>query len=111
MVAMTRSGGPSRPSEDRSPGDEASEGGGALRLRTLLLLGVLVAGAAWFLLVRLAIGSGNRAQDGDAAGWVHLGLAGLAAVVALVVGTALLRELLVLLGVVRGYRPKRARSR
>jgi hypothetical protein len=73
------------------------------------LAGVLVAGAAWVLLIVVAIGFGRRGQEGETAAWFLLALTGLGAAVCLVLALFFGRQLLVAAGVLTDYQPKRAR--
>ena len=69
----------------------------------------LAAFGGWLFLVLLAIDAGTDALDGDAGRrWVAFAsIAG--AIVLLLVGVAFVRRLLVTLGLIRSYVPKRAR--
>jgi hypothetical protein len=80
--------------------------------RALLhLLGVVLAIAAWVLLVRAAIGFGQDARGGQQLGWLFLTLASAGAVACLLIGLLLGTRALLLLGVISDYTPKRARRR
>src|SRR5689334_9442822 len=69
----------------------------------------LAALGGWLLLVLLAIDAGTDALDGDSGRrWVSFGaIAG--AIVLMVLAVAFVRRLLVALGVIRAYEPRRAR--
>ncbi len=69
----------------------------------------LLALAGWMSLVFVAIDSGQSALDGDSPRWWLAGGAVVGAIVLLLVAVALVRRLLVALGLIRAYVPKRAR--
>jgi hypothetical protein len=73
------------------------------------LLGAVAAAGCWVLLVAVAIDLGSRARDGEAVAWLLLGLAGLGAALCLVVALFFGRLLLLALGFLSDYEPKRAR--
>ena len=76
----------------------------------LHLLGAVLAGVAWLVLVRVAIDLGTDARtDGDARDWGYVVLTGVAAVVALVLAMQLIARTLRRLGLVSDYRSRHAR--
>jgi hypothetical protein len=78
----------------------------------VLLLGMLVAAGAWYLLVRAAIDFGQVARDGRSAAWAFCGLATLGAALCLLLVIVLGARLWTRLAGDRpAYTPKRAAGR
>jgi hypothetical protein len=72
-------------------------------------LSIVVAVVAWWWLVRGAIDFGVAAREGDGQAWAFLALASVGAIGCLLLALVLAGRLLVLLGVISSYTPKRAR--
>ena len=80
------------------------------RRAPVCLLGALLAGVAWLVLVRAAIVFGRAARNGNgAAGWVFTAAASLGAVLCLMLVLTLLSRAWSALAVHSDYQPKRRR--
>ena len=73
--------------------------------------GVLLAGLAWFFLVRAAIDFGDLALTGESAAWLFSLGAGLGALVCLALVLALIGRGLRTLGYLSDYKPRRVGAR
>lgn len=82
-----------------------------LPYRTGLAAGGIAAGAAWFFLVRAAIDFGRVARAGDSLAWLFTGAATVGATVCLLLVFVLVARMLVSMGLVSGYKPRRAGGR
>lgn len=76
-----------------------------------LVLGALVCGVAWFFLVRAAIDFGRLARDGESLAWAFTVAATIGATACLLLMFILLARVLMALGLVSEYRPRRAAGR
>jgi hypothetical protein len=76
-----------------------------------LVLGALVCGVAWFFLVRAAIDFGRLARDGESVAWAFTVAATIGATACLLLMFILLTRVLIALGLVSEYRPRRAAGR
>ena len=76
-----------------------------------LVLGALVCGVAWFFLVRAAIDFGRLARDGESVAWAFTVAATIGATACLLLMFILLTRVLMTLGLVSEYRPRRAAGR
>ena len=76
-----------------------------------LVLGALVCGVAWFFLVRAAIDFGRLARDGESVAWAFTVAATIGATACLLLMFILLTRVLMALGLVSEYRPRRAAGR
>lgn len=76
-----------------------------------LVLGAVAGGVAWFFLVGAAIDFGRVARAGDGAAWAFTGAATLGATVCLVLVFVLAARLLVSVGLISEYKPRRAAGR
>lgn len=76
-----------------------------------LALGALVCGVAWFFLVRAAIDFGRLARDGESVAWAFTVAATIGATACLLLMFILLTRVLMALGLVSEYRPRRAAGR
>jgi hypothetical protein len=74
----------------------------------LLVVGVLVASAAWLFLVRASITFGQLARDGRGAAWAVCAAGTVGAAVCLLLVFVLLTRLWTLLGLRSDYRPRRS---
>lgn len=79
--------------------------------QTALVLGAAAGGVAWFFLVRAAIDFGRVARSGDGAAWTFTGAATLGATVCLLLVFVLGARLLVSVGLISEYKPRRAAGR
>ena len=80
-------------------------------LLAALGLGALVCGVAWFFLVRAAIDFGRLARDGEAVAWAFTVAATIGATACLLLMFLLVTRVLMALGLVSEYRPRRAAGR
>ena len=76
-----------------------------------LVLGALVCGVAWFFLVRAAIDFGRLARDGESLAWAFTVAATIGATACLLLMFILVARVLMALGLVSEYRPRRAAGR
>lgn len=76
-----------------------------------MLLGAVLSGVAWVYLVRAAIEFGRLARGGQSQAWLFTGAASLGAVVCALLVLVLLTRALRALGLISGYKPRRAASR
>ncbi len=74
----------------------------------LLALGAILAGVAWVYLVRAAIEFGRLARGGDQMAWAFTAAATLGATVCLLLLFVLGSRVLVTLGLVSEYKPRRS---
>jgi hypothetical protein len=82
------------------------------RLSMLLLaLGALAAGVAWVFLVKAAIDFGRVARGGDQVAWVFTAGATIGATLCLLLLFVLVARVLVALGLVSEYKPRRSTGR
>ena len=72
---------------------------------------VLASAAAWFFLVRAAIHFGTEARGGESLGWLFMGLTAFGAICCLVLALALVGRVLMAIGVISDYKPRRAQRR
>lgn len=77
----------------------------------LLGIGAAASGVAWVFLVNAAIDFGRVARRGDAMAWVFTGAATIGATVCLLLLFVLAARLLVALGLVSEYKPRRSSGR
>lgn len=80
-------------------------------LLAALGLGALFCGVAWFFLVRAAIDFGRLARDGEAVAWAFTVAATIGATACLLLMFLLVTRVLMALGLVSEYRPRRAAGR
>lgn len=85
----------------------------AVRRPLLVGLGVaaLACGVAWYFLVRAAIDFGRLARDGESMAWAFTGAATVGATACLLLLFLLVTRILMALGIVSDYRPRRAAGR
>lgn len=76
-----------------------------------MLLGAVLSGVAWVYLVRAAIEFGRLARGGQSQAWLFTGAASLGAVVCALLVLVLLARALRALGLISGYKPRRAAAR
>jgi hypothetical protein len=83
------------------------------RLLTLLSLavGTIASGAAWVFLVRAAIAFGRLARGGEDLAWAFTAAATLGATVCLLLLFVLVARVLVALGLISEYKPRRSSRR
>lgn len=74
-------------------------------------LGAVACGVAWFFLVRAAIDFGRLARDGESLAWVFTVAATAGATACLLLMFILVARLLMALGIVSDYRPRRSNGR
>lgn len=74
-------------------------------------VGALACGVAWFFLVRAAIDFGRLARDGESVAWAFTAAATVGATACLLLMFILVTRLLMVLGLVSDYRPRRAAGR
>lgn len=75
------------------------------------VLGIIVGGAVWWYLVRAAIDFGRVARAGESSAWLFTAASSAGAVVCLLLVIVLVARVLVTLGVVSEYQPRRAAPR
>jgi len=75
------------------------------------VLGIFVGGAVWWYLVRAAIDFGHVARAGTSSAWLFTAAASAGAMVCLLLVIVLCARVLVTLGVVSEYQPRRAAPR
>ena len=73
-----------------------------------MLLGAALSAVAWFYLVRAAIDFGTLARDGHSDDWRFTAIAALGAVACMLLVLILVGRALTALGIISGYRPRRA---
>jgi hypothetical protein len=83
----------------------------SLPYHSLLVLGAIGSGLAWFYLVRAAIDFGRLARDGDTPAWGFTVAATLGATVCLLLLFVLVSRMLVRVGLMNEYRPRRSNGR
>ncbi|QNN52288.1 hypothetical protein [Nocardioides mesophilus] len=76
-----------------------------------LSLGAVAAGVAWYFLVSAAIDFGQLARGGNALAWAFTGAATIGATLCLLLVFVLLARILVALGLISEYRPRRSTGR
>lgn len=76
-----------------------------------LALGALVCGAAWYFLVRAAVDFGRLARGGEALAWAFTVAATIGATACLLLMFILVTRVLMALGLVSDYRPRRSAGR
>jgi hypothetical protein len=76
-----------------------------------LVVGALACAAAWFFLVRAAIDFGRLARDGQALAWGFTAAASVGATACLLLLFVLVARVLVALGLISDYRPRRSAGR
>ena len=86
-------------------------GPGVLPQVVLMLVGAVLAGAAWFYLVGAAIEFASVARSGQGKAWTFTTAASVGAVVCLVLVLSLGARVLYTLGVIDDYKPRRAAGR
>ena len=74
-------------------------------------LGALACGVAWYFLVRAAIDFGRLARDGESMAWAFTAAATVGATACLLLLFLLATRILMALGIVSEYRPRRAAGR
>ena len=74
-------------------------------------LGALACGVAWFFLVRAAIDFGRLARDGETVAWAFTVAATVGATACLLLMFILVARLLMAVGLVSEYRPRRSSGR
>ena len=74
-------------------------------------LGALACGVAWYFLVRAAIDFGRLARDGESMAWAFTAAATVGATACLLLLFLLVTRILMALGLVSEYRPRRAAGR
>ncbi len=84
---------------------------GALSRLGGTVLGIVLGGVAWWVLVRAAIDFGHLASLGQSRAWLFTAVAAAGAAVCLLLVLVLVSRLLVALGVVSRYQPRRAAPR
>ena len=77
----------------------------------LLAVGALLSGAAWVFLVNAAIDFGRLARNGDGTAWLFTAAATLGAIVCLLLLFVLGARVLVALGLMSEYKPRRSSGR
>lgn len=76
-----------------------------------LVLGAVVCGVAWLFLVRAAIDFGRLARDGQTLAWAFTVAATIGATACLLLMFLLVARLLMALGLLSDYRPRRSAGR
>lgn len=76
-----------------------------------LVAGALACGGAWFFMVRAAIDFGRLARDGQGVAWAFTGAATVGATACLLLMFILVTRILMALGLVSDYKPRRASGR
>lgn len=76
-----------------------------------LALAAVACGVAWFFLVRAAIDFGRLARDGEPLGWAFTVAATVGATACLLLMFILVTRVLMALGLVSDYRPRRSARR
>lgn len=76
-----------------------------------LALGAVACGVAWFFLVRAAIDFGRLARSGESVAWAFTVAATIGATACLLLMFILVARVLMALGVVSDYRPRRSAGR
>ena len=77
----------------------------------MLVVGALAAGAAWFFLVRAAIDFGRLARGGDPVAWAFTAGATIGATLCLLLMFVLTARVLVAVGLLSEYKPRRSSGR
>jgi hypothetical protein len=77
----------------------------------LLVLGAVAAGVAWVFLVKAAIDFGRVARGGDQVAWAFTAGATIGATLCLLLLFVLVSRVLVALGLVSEYKPRRSSGR
>lgn len=86
-------------------------GASKLPYRAGLVLVAVAAGVAWFFLVRAAIDFGRVARAGDSTAWFFTGAATIGATLCLLLLLVLVGRMLVSLGLISEYKPRRSAGR
>ena len=107
---MVASSGRGAVSEGRRRAEKKRGPGRRLPL-LLLVAGALASGVAWIFLVNAAIDFGRLARSGDQAAWIFTAAATIGATVCMLLLFVLGARVLVSLGLVSEYKPRRSSGR
>jgi hypothetical protein len=109
-TAVMASSGRGAVSEGRRRAEKKSDPGRRFPL-LLLLAGALASGVAWIFLVNAAIDFGRLARSGDQTAWIFTAAATIGATVCMLLLFVLGARVLVSLGLVSEYKPRRSSGR
>ena len=90
---------------------ERQKGPSRRPLLTVLALGALGSGLAWLFLVKAAVEFGRLARDGQTLAWAFTATASIGAAACLLLMFVLVARVLVALGLISEYKPRRSAGR